>query len=93
MLPDDDGSMCVPLSAGRDSRHILYALVRAGHIPDMVVTAKSAPPRPSTDALIASKITKELRLPHTIVEQSDDRFEDELAKDLLTSFCADEHAR
>jgi asparagine synthase (glutamine-hydrolysing) len=30
MLPSVTERMCVPLSAGRDSRHILYALVRAG---------------------------------------------------------------
>lgn len=93
MLPDESQRMCVPLSAGRDSRHILYALVRAGRSPEQVITARSAPPRPSTDAEMASKITAALRLPHTIIEQSDDRFADELEKDLLTGFCADEHAQ
>ena len=57
MVPAASERMCVPLSAGRDSRHILYALVRAGRSPSMVVTARSAPPRPSTDAQIAAKIT------------------------------------
>ncbi len=93
MLPDSAEKMCVPLSAGRDSRHLLYALVRAGRNPEMVVTARSAPPRPSTDAKIASQITAALGLPHTIIEQSEDRFADELQKDILTSFCADEHAQ
>ncbi len=93
MLPEPGERMCVPLSAGRDSRHILYALVRAGHSPSMVVTARSAPPRPSTDAEVAAQITAALGLNHTIIEQSDDRFADELEKDLLTSFCADEHAQ
>ena len=91
MLPDADAKMCVPLSAGRDSRHILYALLRAGRRPDMVVTARSAPPRPDTDAKTAAGITKALGLPHTIIEQSQDRFDDEMNKDVLTSFCADEH--
>lgn len=93
MVPAASERMCVPLSAGRDSRHILYALVRAGRNPEMVVTARSAPPRPSTDAQIAAKITAALKLPHTIIEQSEDRFADEMQKDLLTSFCADEHAQ
>ncbi len=93
MVPDVSERMCVPLSAGRDSRHILYALVRAGRNPSMVVTARSAPPRPSTDVEIASRITAALKLPHTIIEQSEDRFADEMQKDLLTSFCADEHAQ
>lgn len=93
MLPSASERMCVPLSAGRDSRHILYALVRAGRNPSMVVTARSAPPRLSIDAEIASRITAALKLPHTIVEQSEDRFADEMQKDLLTSFCADEHAQ
>ena len=93
MLPDSSDRMCVPLSAGRDSRHILYALVRAGRLPQMVVTAKSAPPRPCTDAQIASQITAELKLPHTVLSQSHDRFADELEKDFMTSFCADEHSQ
>ena len=93
MLPSMTERMCVPLSAGRDSRHILYALVRAGRRPEQVITVRSAPPRPSTDAEMAAKITAALKLPHTIIEQSDDRFADELEKDLLTGFCADEHAQ
>ncbi len=93
MLPSPESRMCVPLSAGRDSRHILYALVRAGRNPEHVITARSAPPRPSTDAEMATKITQALKLPHAIVEQSSDRFADEIEKDLLTGFCADEHAQ
>ena len=93
MLPEASDKMCVPLSAGRDSRHILYALVRAGRLPQMVVTAMSAPPRPCTDAQIASEITAALGLPHTVLSQSQDRFADELEKDFLTSFCADEHSQ
>ncbi|MFN9718631.1 MAG: asparagine synthase-related protein [Planctomycetota bacterium] len=93
MLPQRESKMCVPLSAGRDSRHILYALVRAGRNPEQVITARSAPPRPSTDAEMAARITASLQLPHTIIEQSDDRFADEIEKDLLTGFCADEHAQ
>ncbi|MCA9062427.1 MAG: hypothetical protein KDA96_05195 [Planctomycetaceae bacterium] len=93
MLPSEEDRMCVPLSAGRDSRHILYALVRAGRRPDMVLTGMSPPPRPSTDAEVASEITSRLQLPHSIIELSDNRFDDELTKDILTSFCADEHGQ
>ncbi|MCA9060206.1 MAG: hypothetical protein KDA85_16975, partial [Planctomycetaceae bacterium] len=93
MLPDAADRMCCPLSAGRDSRHILYALVRAGRCPEMVITGMSPPPRPSTDAEVAGQITAQLSLPHTIIQLSDNRFDDELEKDLLTNFCADEHAQ
>ncbi|MDB4223417.1 asparagine synthase-related protein [Granulosicoccus sp.] len=92
MLPPSDVEMAAPLSAGRDSRHILYALVRAGRTPKSVLTARSMPPRPDNDAQMAAKITSALDLQHVIVEQSDDRFADELEKNLLTDFCADEHA-
>ena len=93
MLPDPADRMCVPLSAGRDSRHIVYALARAGRLPQMVLTAESPPPRPSTDAKVAAEITAEMGLPHQVIRQSSDRFADEIEKDLLTCFCADEHAQ
>lgn len=92
MLPPDNTEMVTPLSAGRDSRHILYALIRAGRIPKTVFTAKSLPPRPNTDAEMAAKITEALNLDHLIINQSTNRFGEELNKNLLTSFCADEHA-
>ncbi len=92
MLPPEDVDMVVPLSAGRDSRHILYAMVRAGRAPKSVITARSMPPRPDNDAQTAAQITRAMNLQHVIVEQSDDRFADEIDKDLLTDFCSDEHA-
>lgn len=92
MLPTDDAEMVVPLSAGRDSRHILYAMVRAGRAPKSVITARSMPPRPDNDAKTAAQITSALNLRHFVVEQSDDRFADEIGKDFMTDFCSDEHA-
>ena len=92
MLPPPDEKFCVPLSAGRDSRHILYALLRAGRTPNEVLTVRSAPPRPSTDADVASQITSALNLEHTIIEQPRNRFAADLRKNRLTGWMADEHA-
>lgn len=92
-MPDPAERMCVPLSAGRDSRHILYALVRAGRAPHSVVTARAMAPRPDTDATIAARIAAGLGLPHAVLEQSADRFGDEIEKNLLTGFFADEHVQ
>ncbi|MEZ5651325.1 MAG: hypothetical protein R3E87_12330 [Burkholderiaceae bacterium] len=93
MIPTPETRMCVPLSAGRDSRHILYALVRAGRAPDDVITARSMAPRPDNDVRIASQITAALGLRHTIIEQSEDRYGDEREKNLLTGYFADEHVQ
>ncbi|MEZ5659034.1 MAG: hypothetical protein R3E83_11045 [Burkholderiaceae bacterium] len=93
MIPAPGTRMSVPLSAGRDSRHILYALVRAGCKPDQIVTARAMAPRPDTDAQVASQIAAALGLPHTIIEQSADRYRDERQKNLLTGYFADEHVQ
>jgi hypothetical protein len=93
LLPEADVRMCVPLSAGRDSRHIVYAMVRAGRRPDPVITARAMAPRPDTDAETAARICAGIGLRHEIIEQTDDRYGDERRKNLLTGYFADEHVQ
>ena len=85
------GRVAVPLSGGRDSRHILLELIASGRPPDACVTARYFPPRPDEDAAIAPRIAAALGVPHVLLEQGDE-LEAEAAKNLATSFCADEHA-
>ncbi len=89
-LPEDD-KFIVPLSGGRDSRHILFALCKANRRPDACVTLIHPPPRPNEDAHIAQKICKTLDLRHHLVKQSSSRFEAEIRKNQLTGFSAYEH--
>ncbi len=85
------GRVAVPLSGGRDSRHILLELVAAGASPDVSVTARFFPPRPDEDAAVAPRIAAALGVPHVLLDQGDER-EAESSKNLATGFCADEHA-
>lgn len=85
------GRVAVPLSGGRDSRHILLELVAGGHTPEVCVTARHYPPRSDEDAAVASRVAAALGLPHVLLDLADE-FEAETAKNLATSFCTDEHA-
>jgi asparagine synthetase B (glutamine-hydrolysing) len=87
-----DGRVLLPLSGGRDSRHILFALVEAGAPPDACVTVRPYPPRSHMDIPIAQTVARAAAVPHLIVEQSAGRVAAERRKNLLTHFCSDEHA-
>jgi asparagine synthase (glutamine-hydrolysing) len=86
------GDFIVPLSGGRDSRHILFELLHQGHRPAQCLTTQHFPPRANEDARIAAALTSELGLPHVLLQQSTSRFQAEYRKNLLTNFCSDEHA-
>jgi asparagine synthetase B (glutamine-hydrolysing) len=85
------GRVALPLSGGRDSRHILAELVAAGHAPEVCVTARYFPPRPDEDAAVAAVVAAALDVPHVLLEQGDE-LETEAAKNTATGFCTDEHA-
>ena len=82
----------LPLSGGRDSRHILLALVDAGCPPDACITVEHFPPRASHDATIAAELCRRLGLPHVVLPQRD-RMCAEHEKNRRTHFCSDEHAQ
>lgn len=90
--PPCGARLAVPLSGGRDSRHILFELLRQGHRPDHCVTTRHYPPRTGEDARVAAAIAHELGLPHVVLAQTESWFEAERRKNLLTNFCSDEHA-
>jgi hypothetical protein len=82
----------VPLSGGRDSRHILFELLAQGHQPTFAITARHFPERPDEDVQVAAALAAHVGIPHRIVEQSSSRSQAELLKNRLTNFCSDEHA-
>ena len=86
-----DGNFAVPLSGGRDSRHILLELCEAMCRPKYCVTVRHFPPRNNSDVECASQLATALGLDHVIVDQPQSEFQVELRKNLRTSFCTDEH--
>jgi hypothetical protein len=86
--PSED--LVVPLSGGRDSRHILLELLSAGYSP-RCVTFKREPPMRNWDAEAASQLAKTLKLDHVVLEQPRSRVNAELRKNLKTQLCSDEH--
>jgi asparagine synthase (glutamine-hydrolysing) len=85
-----DAEVVVPLSGGRDSRHILFELCEAGHRPAFCITADRYGPA-NDDVEVARALAGALGLKHVVVPRLP-RLEAELRKNLTTSFCADEHA-
>jgi hypothetical protein len=88
--PADPDATIMPLSSGRDSRHILFELCAAGHRP-RAVTIPRYPPRPGEDERIAPIVAKAVGVPHTMLVQPESRFAAELHKNWATHLCADEH--
>lgn len=83
--------LCLPLSGGRDSRHILFALAQGGHLPACCATLKHFPPKPDEDARIAAEVAAAVGVSHFVIEPSRQPIKAELRKNELTSFCSDEH--
>jgi hypothetical protein len=77
------------LSGGRDSRHILFELLRQGHRPPALVTLD----RPAhTDLEIARMIAKRVGVPHIAVSPMRWSIEDELTKNRWNHYLTDENA-
>ena len=89
-LPAGD-AVVMPLSSGRDSRHILYELEAAGVRPQCVTVPRFAP-RPGEDERIAPLVAAAAGLPHALLTQTTSRCAAEVRKNWATHLCADEHA-
>ena len=86
------GPFAMPLSGGRDSRHILFALRDAGHPPTACVTVRHFPPRVNDDEVIAGEICRALGIEHRVLSQPRDRVVLERRKNRATHLCTEEHA-
>jgi hypothetical protein len=85
------GRLVLPLSGGRDSRHILFELLRAGATPRACVTVRHLPPRANEDERIASLICRELDLRHVVLDQPPSTVSLEVEKCLRSNFMSNEH--
>lgn len=82
----------VPLSGGRDSRHILLELLHQGHPPAMTLTLRDVPPRYVDESVVARQLATAAGLPHRTIDPPRGMLKRELRRNRLTHFCADEHA-
>lgn len=82
----------VPISGGRDSRHILLELCAAGHRPKFCLTLPRFPPGEADDVEVASMLAQAVGIRHVVLTQARSRLKAELRKNLQTNFCADENA-
>lgn len=88
--PPTGSRFSLPLSGGRDSRHILFELVRQGYAPFECVTLSGGRDDAGTDAEIAGEVSASLGIPHRKLSVSSTRGSHP-SKGVLTHLCADEH--
>ncbi|MET7571738.1 asparagine synthetase B family protein [Streptomyces sp. NPDC005492] len=67
-------SYVLPLSGGRDSRHILMELCRQGAPPALCVSGAKFPPDPGADARVAATLAGRLGLPHRTLARPRSQF-------------------
>lgn len=84
--------LALPLSGGRDSRHILLELMKQNKQVDLIATCACFPPKHNDDLAAAKNLCEALKVNHVTTPLGNDLFDDELEKNSMTSFCADEHA-
>lgn len=82
----------MPLSGGRDSRHILLELVAGGRPPGETCTVEMGPSYPASEAAIARALSQRLGIPHSAIAPPRDLTQAELRKNAVTNFCGDEGA-
>ncbi len=83
----------LPLSGGRDSRHLLFELIDAGYPPGRCVTVRHFPPRGNEDEEIARLLCGRFGLAHVVLDQPRDRIDTERRKNLRTHLCTEEHGQ
>ena len=87
------GSLIVPLSGGRDSRHIVLELCRQGIRPAECVTARHRPAVTyKTEVETAAQVCAALGIPHRVPPVGASRKAVEEEKNRLTNYTTTEHA-
>lgn len=83
----------LPLSGGRDSRHIALELHRLGRKPRFAITAYHLAPRNNEDVRIAAGLCRVLDWPHvTVAQPAFRRFSQEVAHAQAVDYLTFEHA-
>ena len=82
------GRFVLPLSGGRDSRHIFLELCEQDWEPDCCISVDF---RNESDAAVAQHLADSQSVPLRIIEPTNPSLEAEIRRNLETSFCSDEH--
>ena len=85
------GKIGVPITGGRDSRHILLELIRSGLRPHSGLTIRYRPPLPNEDLKMATALCSIFDMDHIVLDQRADFLGQEREKNSLTNFCSLEH--
>ena len=86
-----EATVAVPISGGRDSRHILLALCESGRLPSVTVTVRHPLPLRSEHPE-AQALTAQLGLRHVVLDQIDSVFRSTQRIILRQNLCSLEHA-
>jgi hypothetical protein len=89
--PPGSDTFTVPISGGRDSRHILLELAKQGHVPKFCPTVKYRPPATNEDTRIARLLAQRLGISHVEVDKPDSFFMAALKDVHLTNHCGGGH--
>ena len=93
ILPQCDKPVLLPLSGGRDSRHILLEMLAQGHRPEACVTFHHNGPHLNREAQAARAVCDHVGVAHEVLGHARPRLADTLRALAMTSLCADEHAQ
>ncbi len=88
-----DGPIVLPLSGGRDSRHILLELVHQGRKPDACITFQHTGDQWNAEVKAARAIAEAVGVRHDVLGRERSRQIDTIRAIALTELCADEHAQ
>lgn len=87
------GPIALPLSGGRDSRHILLEMLHQGRKPDTCLTFHHGGRALNAEVQAARAVATRAGVTHAILGRPRMRLRDSLRGLLLTQLCADEHAQ
>lgn len=92
-LEDCPGPFFVPLSGGRDSRHILLEVLHQGRRPEACVTFHHNRHVLNREAMAAGALCARLDVPHVVLGHTRPRLADAFRALTMTGLCADEHGQ
>ena len=88
-----DGPLAMPLSGGRDSRHVLLELAHQGRKPDTCLTFHHGGKALNNEVQAARAVAARVGVRHALLGHPRMRLRDSLRGLLMTQLCADEHAQ
>ncbi|WP_147438865.1 asparagine synthase-related protein [Roseovarius spongiae] len=88
-----DAPLILPLSGGRDSRHILLEMLRQGRRPGACVTFHHNGAAMNAEALAARAVAERAGIRHNVLGHARPRLADAIRALVMTDLCAEEHAQ